>query len=228
MIKAVFFDMDGVLYDSMGHHAHSWSKAFAEAGIRYSEADAYQNEGRTSTGTIQLMYQKHYGRPATPEEVENIYNRKSQLVNEMPKARILPGIQDFINTIRTGGIDIYVVTGSKQPSLLDRLEHDFGVCPSKVVSGKDVTREKPHPEPYLRALEKSGLQPHGAMVVENAPLGVQSAKSARLFTVAVNTGPLPDGTLKDSGADIVLQGTNALQPNWKLIRSLFSAHWHLS
>lgn len=225
MIKAIFFDMDGVLYDSMGHHAHSWCHAFAEAGIRYSEADTYQNEGRTSTGTIQLTYRKHLRRNATPEEVEMIYKRKTQLVSELPPAQILPGVQEFIAKVRKLGIDAYVVTGSKQPSLLARLEHDFGVPPLKVVSGNDVNHEKPHPEPYLKALEKSNLQPHQAIVVENAPLGVQSAKSAGLFTVAVNTGPLPDSALEEKGADMVLDGTHHLTSHWEDICARFATNW---
>lgn len=220
--KAVFFDMDGILYDSMGHHAQSWTTAFAAKGIPYSEADAYRNEGRTSTGTIQLAYNSHLRRNATEDEVEAIYQHKTRLVTEMAPPQILPGMAEFVRRVQEEGIKVLVVTGSKQPSLLQRLQADFGIAPENVISGKDVTNEKPHPEPYLRALERSKTTPAEAMVIENAPLGVQSAKSAGIFTVAVNTGPLPNEAL--AGADIILSGTIELDAWWEQIKTSAGKH----
>ena len=75
-----------------------------------------------------------------------------------------------------------------------------------MVTAFDVTQGKPFPEPYLKALKKSGVQPWEAIVVENAPLGVKSASDAGLFTVAVNTGPLHSSVLANEGANIVLDG----------------------
>jgi beta-phosphoglucomutase len=220
-LKAVFFDMDGVLYDSMPHHAHSWTKALAAKGIPYSEADTYENEGRTSTGTIQLSYRRHLNREAMHEEVESIYQHKTKLVSELPQPAIMPGIQAFMALVKDEGLEVMVVTGSKQPSLLKRLENDFGILPSNVVSGKDVTHEKPHPEPYEKALAKCEVQPNEALVIENAPLGVLSAKGAKIFTVAVNTGPLDDSILANAGADMVLDGTHALVGKWDEIKQNF-------
>ena len=79
-----------------------------------------------------------------------------------------------------------------------------------MVTAYDVKKGKPDPEPYLMALEKAGLQPNEAMVVENAPLGVRSAKGAGIFTVAVNTGILKDEDLWQAGADVVLADMAAL------------------
>jgi beta-phosphoglucomutase-like phosphatase (HAD superfamily) len=66
----------------------------------------------------------------------------------------------------------------------------------------------------LQALKKSGLTPAEVMVVENAPLGVESAKAAGLFVIAVNTGPLDEKVLWDSGADIVLSSMQELYEKW--------------
>lgn len=63
-----------------------------------------------------------------------------------------------------------------------------------MVTAFDVKYGKPHPEPYLMALQKGGLAPNEAIVVENAPMGVQAGAAAGIFTVAVNTGPI-DGRL---------------------------------
>jgi beta-phosphoglucomutase-like phosphatase (HAD superfamily) len=95
---------------------------------------------------------------------------------------------------------------------LERLEKNFpGIFSADLmVTAFDVKHGKPHPEPYLMGLEKAGITAEQAMVVENAPLGVQSAKGAGIYTIAVNTGPLPDKVLYDAGADIVFPNHAAL------------------
>ena len=72
-----------------------------------------------------------------------------------------------------------------------------------MVTGKDVSRGKPDPEPYLMGLKLAGVSAHEAWVVANAPMGVRSAVGAGIFTLAVNTGLLPDTALLDEGASLV-------------------------
>ena len=72
-----------------------------------------------------------------------------------------------------------------------------------IISSFDVTKGKPDPEPYLKAWERSGFKKEECLVVENAPLGVRAAKAAGLYTIAVNTGILPDSDLWDEKADLV-------------------------
>jgi HAD superfamily hydrolase (TIGR01509 family) len=122
------------------------------------------------------------------------------------------GMAEVLEKVKSLGLEIYIVTGSGQASLLDTLNHYFPntFCKEKMVTAYDVKKGKPDPEPYLMALEKAGLQPNEAMVVENAPLGVRSAKGAGIFTVAVNTGILSDDDLWQAGADVVLADMAAL------------------
>ena len=85
-----------------------------------------------------------------------------------------------------------------------------------MVTAFDVKNGKPHPEPYLMGLEKGGhLKANQAIVVENAPMGIEAAVAAGLFTVAINTGPLDEKVLWDGGADIVLPSMEALFRNWE-------------
>ena len=72
-------------------------------------------------------------------------------------------------------------------------------CRELIVTSFDVKYGKPNPEPYLMGLQKGHIEPWEGIVVENAPLGVQAASAARIFTIAVNTGPLPDHVLLDAG-----------------------------
>jgi beta-phosphoglucomutase len=81
----------------------------------------------------------------------------------------------------------------------------------------DVKNGKPNPEPYLKALEKSGFDISEAIVVENAPMGVLSAKAAGLFTIAINTGPIDLLVLTEAGADLVFSGCEELIKMWPSI-----------
>lgn len=205
-IKAVLFDMDGVLYDSMPNHAKAWSTAVTEFGLSMSPHEAYLHEGRTGHGTINILAQRHWGRNATTEEMERIYAAKSALFNTCPEPQPMPGAAQLLQSIRSLGLTIVLVTGSAQHSLLTRLAHDFpGIfAPERMVTAFDVKHGKPHPEPYLMGLEKAGVSASEAIVIENAPLGVEAAHAAGIYTIAVNTGPLSPKVLLDAGADIVL------------------------
>ena len=101
----------------------------------------------------------------------------------------MEGAEDVLRLVQSLGLTIVVVTGSGQKSLLERLETGYpGFFHSElVVSSKDVQHGKPHPEPYLMGLKKAGVNPWEAIVIENAPLGVQAGVAANIFTVASMT-----------------------------------------
>ena len=211
-IKAVFFDMDGVIFDSMPRHAKAWSEAMALEGLPFSEYQVYLQEGRTGSGTVTDVFLAHGRGVPTEEDIKRIYANKSRIFDSCGDPIPMRGMTEVLDRVKSLGLEIYIVTGSGQASLLDTLNHYFPntFCKEKMVTAFDVKKGKPDPEPYLMALEKSGLQADEAIVVENAPLGVRSAKGAGIFTVAVNTGILKDEDLWDAGADVVLPDMAAL------------------
>jgi beta-phosphoglucomutase len=213
-LKAVFFDMDGVLYDSMTNHASTWVESFKMAGIDFPAYDAYLNEGRTGPSTITIAFEQYGNRPATQSDIKSIYNHKTMLMDNAPEADILPGMQEVMKATQKAGLKVVVVTGSKQPSLLSRLKNDYRINNEDIVSGFDVKNGKPHPEPYLIALEKAGCAASEAIVIENAPLGVESACAAGIATIAVNTGILKAEVLSEAGAIAVFTGTQHLLEHW--------------
>ena len=222
-LKSVLFDMDGVLFDSMPYHAEAWHKTMKVHGLNLSREEAYMHEGRTGAGTINIVCQRQLGRDATQEEIESIYLEKSIEFNKHPQAERMPGAWELLQKIKAEGIIPTVVTGSGQASLLDRLEHNFpGMFRQELmVTAFDVKYGKPNPEPYLMALEKGGLKPNEAIVIENAPLGVEAGHKAGIFTIAVNTGPLNGEILLNAGADLLFPSMQALCESWeKLVRLL--------
>ena len=216
-LRAVLFDMDGVLYNSMSSHAKAWHRAMAEFGYDLPEEEVYMHEGRTGASTVNLISMRQRGVEETEERIQEIYKVKSTYFNEYPPADPMPGALELLQKIKAQGLKILIVTGSGQHSLLDRLNHHFPdiFCRELMVTAFDVKYGKPHPEPYLMGMQKGALRPEECVVVENAPLGVRAAKAAGIYTIAVNTGPLPDTALTDEGADALFPSMQALCDGWE-------------
>ena len=217
MIKAVLFDMDGVLYDSMPSHVQAWHETMSKVGVDALLEDFYMFEGRTGHSTIDLLFNRTFGRDATLEEKNDIYSRKAKRFTELeyPESKPMPGALEVLEKVKSQHLQRIIVTGSGQHSLFERLHKDYPGFFEKdlMVTAYDVKFGKPHPEPYLMGLQKANVKPGEAIVVENAPLGVESAKAAGIYTVAVNTGPLPDKVLLDSGADSIYPDMHTLADN---------------
>jgi HAD superfamily hydrolase (TIGR01509 family) len=215
--------MDGVLYNSMPYHASAWHRAMAQFGYDLPEEEVYMHEGRTGTSTVNLVSRRQHGIEVSDERVEEIYKVKSKFFNEFPPAEPMPGALSLLRQLKEQGLKILIVTGSGQRSLLDKLNVDYpGIFRRELmVTAFDVKHGKPDPEPYLMGMQKGELNPDECIVVENAPLGVRAAKAAGIFTIAVNTGPLPDHVLLDEGADFLFPSMQALSDGWQQLSASF-------
>jgi HAD superfamily hydrolase (TIGR01509 family) len=215
--RVVLFDMDGVLYDSMPNHAIAWQESMAKYGIHMTADDAYATEGARGVDTIREMVRRQQHREIDEAEAQKMYDLKSQTFHSLPEAPIMPGILDLMRQIHASGLQCGVVTGSGQRPLISRILKDFGdyVDEAHITTAYDVTRGKPLPDPYLMGLHKAGdLAPWQAVVIENAPLGVRSGHAARIFTIAVNTGPLPNNELLAAGANLIFSSMTDFSEHW--------------
>lgn len=202
---AALIDMDGTLYDSMGNHADAWHRLATELGIPTTREEFFLYEGRTGASTLNLLFNRAYNRDATAQEIEELYARKALYFTQMPAVKPMPGAMQMLNFFKEVDMRRVLVTGSGQRSLIDRLEKDFpgAFTSSMMVTSRDVKCGKPHPEPFIKAMEMARVRPSQAIAIENAPLGVKSASAAGAFTVAVTTGPIPREELIKAGATIV-------------------------
>lgn len=219
--KAVLFDMDGVLYDSMPNHAVAWHQSMKEYGIEMSHADAYATEGQRGVDTIRQMVKAQKGCDISEAEAQEMYNLKTKYFHDMPPAPMMPGALQLMEQMHHGGMAIGVVTGSGQRPLLARLLKDYGqyLDEKNIVTAYDVKRGKPHPDPYLEGMTRLGnLQPWHTIVVENAPLGVQAAVAARAFTICVNSGQLPIHLFEEKRADLIFDSMPQLNERWCSLR----------
>lgn len=203
--KAALFDMDGVLYDSMPNHAVAWQQSMASFNIHMTAQDAYATEGARGIDTIRHMVMQQKGEEITLERAQEMYDEKTHCFHALPEAPVMPGVVEVMRAMKARGWRIGVVTGSGQRPLINRLLSDFTefLDEEHIVTAYDVKRGKPAPDPYLMGMRKAGTLPWETIVIENAPLGVKAGVAAQAFTIAVNTGPLPDETLLQAGSDLL-------------------------
>ncbi|MCM1137843.1 MAG: HAD-IA family hydrolase [Duncaniella sp.] len=203
--RAALIDMDGTLYDSMKNHSAAWYRLMTEAGIRCTRDEFYLYEGRTGASTINLLFNREFHRDATDEEKEDYYHKKTLYFNQLPWVEVMPGAVEMVSVFKDVDIKRVLVTGSGQSSLLNRIPEDFpGLLDETMrVTSRDVKHGKPHPEPYIRAMQLARVTPSQSIVVENAPLGVEAGDKAGAFTIGVTTGPIPKRAMIEAGAAIV-------------------------
>lgn len=201
-VKAVLFDMDGVLYDSMPLHARAWKQMCDSQGLECDETEFYGFEGMTGAATINVLFNRQFGHGADEETCRRLYAIKSRNFGSFPMPRRIRGARTAVNECLAHGVRTVVVTGSAQSTTLDRLATEYPGAFDLRITAHDVTHGKPDPEPYLKGLALAGAEPWQAIAIDNAPLGVESAHRAGIFTIGVRTGPLPVGALKAAGADI--------------------------
>lgn len=215
--KAVFLDLDGVIYDSLPLYVEAWSEAFREIGVNILQEDVYLQEGRSGLLTVEVLSKKYKNRTATQAEINRVQELKRSVLNRLGKPPVMDGAHELLSAIESSGLPYYIVTGSSKDSLLDDLREDFGerFSEKNLVTGKDVKYGKPSPEPYVIACAKANVFPSSAIVVENAPLGIESAVRCGTYCIAVNTGILQDTILKRCGARNIVKDCKQLSQLWE-------------
>ena len=195
-IRAAFLDLDGVLIDSMSAHAKAWVMMLKEQGIEEDGLLFYLREGEKAEATAALVMEKH-GRATTASERLAMVERKRELYRSMAKTGMRPDARELVDELRSRNIVCMIVTGSNRRNVDKSVTSDEQKFFTQIITADDYEHGKPAPDPYLAALEHSGLPREQCCVLENAPLGVKSAKAAGLLTIAI-TSTLPDEYLVEA------------------------------
>jgi len=187
MIKAVIFDMDGVLLDSEPLIREAAMRMFAEHGLTVQPEDFRPFVGTGEDRFIGGVAEK-YGFPLNPaRDKARTYEIYAAVVNG--KIKPLNGAPEFIQKARAKGLKLAVASSADQIKMEINLG-GIGIPMETfdaVVSGSDVTKKKPDPEAFLKAAEKLGVAPKQCLVVEDAVNGVQAANAAGMKCLAVMT-----------------------------------------
>lgn len=182
-IEAIIFDMDGVLINSMQYHAKSFVKCLSEVGVDIEPDEVYVLEGEGSYQIIKQLTSER-GLNFGQEILQQLVDRKREIYNDIEDSDIFQGMKDLVANL-SEEYELCVVSGSNRKLVEKYIETHFRACFDFYVSEDDVDKQKPNPEPYLKALEKLDLKPEECIVIENAPKGVESAKEAGLYCITV-------------------------------------------
>ena len=206
-LKAVLFDMDGVLVDSEEFIARAAVRMFAEKGYVVQEDDFVPFRGYGENRFLGGVAEK-YG---IPFEVEPDKARTYEIYGELVKGRLspLPGSVEFVERCRAAGLKTALATSTDYIKMMANLE-EIGLAHGAfetLVNGLDVEKRKPHPDIYLLAAKRIGVPPEECLVVEDAVAGVAAAKAAGARCLAVTTS-FSAAELK--GADWITSGLDAV------------------
>lgn len=212
---AIIFDMDGVVLDSMPTHLLTWQQTLEPLGIEMDADDLHPLEGMPTELTAKRLTEQFLGKACSEEDAQRLAATKRVLFRQIFEPTFIPGIVPLLHDLRGRGYSLGLVTGSAR-SVVDESLAPTGVADlfEVIVAGDQVLRGKPDPEPYSTAAARLGYPPSACLAVENAPLGIQSAKAAGMDCVALET-TLPASRLR--GADGVFDDTQALRA-WLLSR----------
>jgi len=184
-MKAILFDFDGVLIQSMEDHYEGWRCALEKYGIDMNPEELYMMEGQGVKAVANEITRK-YNIPM--EYTSEIIKNKQEHYEQIKKIRFYPNLLDVLNWTKEKQLKMAVVTGGNRARVLEALE-SYGLIEyfQAIVTSDDVTETKPSPQPYLVAASQIDENSTDCVVIENAPLGIRSGKSAGMKVIGITT-----------------------------------------
>ena len=199
MLKAVIFDIDGTLIDSVDLHARAWQEAFKKFGREIEYEKVRQQIGKGGDQLMPVFFSKEelerFG-----EEMEkyrgDLYKREY-----MPKVRAFPAVRELFERVRGEGLRIALASSAKEEELKVYKEiANIADLVEEETSADDADKSKPHPDIFEAALERLGdVREDEAIVVGDTPWDAVAAGKLRLRTVGVLCGGFPEAELRAAG-----------------------------
>ncbi|HWN21221.1 MAG TPA: HAD family hydrolase [Gaiellaceae bacterium] len=198
--RALVFDLDGTLVDTVYAHVFAWQRAFAELGLPIDGWRIHRRIGM-SGGLFARAAAREIGRPLSPTEVEMIQRRHGEIYREiLPERRPLPGAVELLADLRAEGIVHGIATSGRRPEIDASLEA-LGVGEETVVVERgDVERAKPEPDLFLRCAERLGVTASDSYVIGDAVWDLLAARRAGMLSVGLLSGGYGEDELTRAGA----------------------------
>ncbi|MBR5901048.1 beta-phosphoglucomutase family hydrolase [bacterium] len=208
-LKAVLFDLDGVLVDSHYLHYQSWKMLADDLGFSLTKEQGDDFRGMAREVCLNRLFTVFNGKPAPDPAVnKELTDRKNRyyldlLHNCDPDKLRLPGAVDLLTALEAAGIRSVVASGSKNAKDVIRCAklEDFFYA---VVDRMDITKTKPAPDIFLKAQEVSGAAPDEVVGIEDAELGIEALRAAGFKCVGVGSCVREADLLRPSVADLTV------------------------
>jgi HAD superfamily hydrolase (TIGR01509 family) len=200
MAKALIFDLDGTLIDTVYAHVFAWQVALAEEGMPIDGWRIHRRIGM-SGGLFARAVAREVGRELSPDETEAIQIRHGAIFRELlPERRPLPGARELLADLRARGVVHGIATSGRRPEIDLSLEA-LGVGDETVVIDRgDVARAKPEPDLFLACQAALGVEPDDCYVVGDAVWDLLAARRARMLSVGLLSGGYGADELLAAGA----------------------------
>ncbi len=187
LIKAVIFDLDGVIVSTDSLHYKAWKRVADEEGICFDETDNNRLRGVSRMESLEIILERS-ARQYTHEEKASLADRKNsyyvKLLAELTPDNVLPGVETVLAKLKRAGIKIAIGSSSKNTGNILKAVGLTGTFDA-VVDGNEIKHCKPDPEVFSVAAEKLGIPPENCIVVEDAVSGIEAAVAAGMTGVAV-------------------------------------------
>jgi HAD superfamily hydrolase (TIGR01509 family) len=187
-VRALIFDLDGTLIDTVYAHVFAWQRALAEAGFAIEGWKIHRRIGM-SGGLFTRAVAREIGKPLSDDEATRIQGRHGVLFRELlPERRPLPGAIELLRHLRESGIKHGIATSGRHPEIDGSLAA-LEVSPGTVVVDRgDVLRAKPEPDLFLRCQELLGVEIRDCYVVGDAVWDLLAARRAGMLSVGMLSG----------------------------------------
>lgn len=197
LVKAVIFDMDGVLFDTERLCMDSWVAIAGERDIPDMAEFFPRCIGRNVTDT-RALFHEFYGDAYDYDEFRKQASVWFHGYIEKNGAPVKKGARELLAYLRQGGYQIGLASSTSRPSVEDLLER-AGIRDyfQNLTTGDMVEHSKPRPDIYLMACESLGVEPAGAMAIEDSPNGIRAAYSAGMIPVMVPDLIAPDREMQE-------------------------------
>ena len=187
MIKAVIFDLDGVIVSTDDCHFRAWKRMADEEGIYFDREINNRLRGVSRMASLDIVLERakrEYSEGEKQELAERKNEYYKELICELTPDDILPGVMDKLEKLKENGIKIAIGSSSKNtPIILKQIGLDGYF--DAVSDGNNITHSKPDPEVFLKAAEMLNIPPEDCMIVEDADAGIEAGKRAGMKTLAV-------------------------------------------
>ena len=198
--RALIFDLDGTLVDTVYAHVFAWQRAFAELGLPIDGWRIHRRIGM-SGGLFARAAAREIGRPLSPTEVETIQRRHGEIYREiLPERRPLPGAVELLADLRAEGIVHGIATSGRRPEIDASLEALGVEDQTVVVERGDVKRAKPEPDLFLTCAERLGVTASDSYVIGDAVWDLLAARRAGMLSVGLLSGGYGEDELARAGA----------------------------
>ena len=209
--RALIFDLDGTLVDTVYAHVFAWQRAFAEVGLPIDGWRIHRRVGM-SGGLFTRAAAREIGRPLSGEEVDAIQRRHGELYREvLPERRPLPGAIELLAELMEEAIPHGIATSGRRPEIDASLEA-LGVGEEMVIVERgQVDRAKPEPDLFLTCAERLGVSAPDCYVVGDAVWDLLAARRAGMLSVGLLSGGYGEDELTRAGAFRVYRDTAELR-----------------